>query len=269
MKCRGQESVLTTPMRDVRPQSAKIHRVSAHPANPARHIPLAERLIFALDVPDVVAAKSLVATLADSVSFYKIGLELAMSGQYFELLNWLVEHDKKVFADLKLYDIPATVAAAVRQLSKSGATFLTVHGDTAIMHAAANEKGPNLRILAVTVLTSLGQSDLTQMGISCDVATLVQRRAKQAVAAGCDGVIASGLEAQELRAELGPGPLIVTPGIRPAGAASGDDQRRIVTPARAFESGADHIVVGRPIRDAADPYRAAAAIQAEIAAVLE
>jgi orotidine-5'-phosphate decarboxylase len=242
--------------------------VSAKAAHPSRRVPLQERLIFALDVPDLAAAKLLVNALADSVTFYKIGLELAMSGQYFELLNWLVERDKKVFADLKLYDIPATVAAAVRQLSKSGATFLTVHGNTAIMQAAAAEKGSKLQILAVTVLTSLGQSDLEQMGIRSDIGTLVQLRAKQAVAAGCDGVIASGLEAARLRAELGPQPLIVTPGIRPAGHSFSDDQRRVVTPARAFESGADHVVVGRPIRDAADPYRAAAAIQAEIAAAL-
>jgi len=251
-----------------RPQSAKILRVSAKVAHPSRRVPLQERLIFALDVPDLAAAKSLVNTLADSVTFYKIGLELAMSGQYFELLHWLTERDKKVFADLKLYDIPATVAAAVRQLSKSGATFLTVHGDTAIMQAAVDEKGSKLQILAVTVLTSLGQRDLEQMGIRSDIGALVQLRARQAVAAGCDGVIASGLEAERLRAELGPEPLIVTPGIRPAGNSRSDDQRRIVTPARALESGADHIVVGRPIRDAANPYQAATAIQAEIAAAL-
>ncbi|HLF12581.1 MAG TPA: orotidine-5'-phosphate decarboxylase [Gammaproteobacteria bacterium] len=242
--------------------------MSAKADNPPRRIPLHERLIFALDVPDVAAAKALVTSLAGSVSFYKIGLELAASRHYFDLLDWLLERDKKVFADLKLYDIPATVAAAVRQLAKSGATFLTIHGDRAIMQAAASEKGSTLQVLAVTVLTSLGQSELEQMGIRSDIGTLVLERAKQAVLAGCDGVIASGLEAQRLRTELGPGPLIVTPGIRPAGKQGSDDQRRIVTPARALQSGADHIVVGRPIRDAASPYEAAAAIQAEIAAVL-
>jgi orotidine-5'-phosphate decarboxylase len=241
--------------------------MSAEPATPARRIANRERLIFALDVPDLDGAKKLVTKLADSVVFYKIGLELATSPYYFELLRWLIDQDKKVFTDLKLYDIPATVGAAVRQLSRSGASFLTVHGDRAIMEAAAAEKGPQLQILAVTVLTSIGPRDLAEMGIGLSVEDLALLRAKQAVAAGCDGVIASGLEAQRLRQALGPKPLIVTPGIRPADAARNDDQRRVVTPTLAFRSGADHIVVGRPIRDAADPYQAAAAIQAEIARV--
>jgi orotidine-5'-phosphate decarboxylase len=234
---------------------------------PARRIANRERLIFALDVPDLNGAQALVARLADSVSFYKIGLELATSRHYFELLDWLVARDKKVFTDLKLYDIPATVAAAVRQLSGSGASFLTVHGDRAIMEAAALAKGPRLKILAVTVLTSIAPRDLADMGIGHSVEELVVMRARQAAAAGCDGVIASGLEAAPLRAALGAQPLIVTPGIRPAAGARNDDQRRVVTPTLAFRSGADHIVVGRPIRDAADPYLAAAAIQDEIAGV--
>jgi len=247
--------------------SGRIASVSAVHANASRSIPTRERLIFALDVPDLAAAKQLVGTLGDAVSFYKIGLELATSPHYFELLRWLAEQDKRVFADLKLYDIPATVGAAVRQLAKSGASFLTVHGDRAITAAAAAEKGDVLQILAVTVLTSIGPRDLADMGITLGLEALVALRAKQAVEAGCDGVIASGLEAARLRAALGPRPLIVTPGIRPADSAGGDDQRRVVTPTRAFESGADHIVVGRPIRDAADPRRAAAAIQDEIAAL--
>ena len=241
--------------------------MSAEPATPARRIANRERLIFALDVPDLAGAQKLVATLGDAVVFYKIGLELATSPHYFELLRWLIDHDKKVFTDLKLYDIPATVGAAVRQLSRSGASFLTVHGDRAIMEAAAAEKGQYLQILVVTVLTSIGPRDLAEMGIGLSVEELALLRARQAVAAGCDGVIASGLEAQRLRETLGPKPLIVTPGIRPADASRNDDQRRVVTPTLAFRSGADHIVVGRPIRDAADPYRAAAAIQAEIASV--
>ncbi len=142
-----------------------------------------------------------------------------------------------------------------------------MHGDRAIMSAAAAEKGRDLKVLAVTVLTSLAQSDLEAMGITLDLAALVELRARGAAAAGCDGVIASGLEAARLRGVLGDERLIVTPGIRPAGDAGGDDQRRVVTPTRAFEAGADYIVVGRPIRDADDPNRAAAAIQAEIAAV--
>jgi orotidine-5'-phosphate decarboxylase len=242
--------------------------VAAATLESARRIANRERLIFALDVPDLEAAKRLVATLADSVVFYKIGLELATSRHYFELLDWLVGHEKKVFADLKLYDIPATVTAAVRQLCGCGATFLTVHGDRAIMEAAAKAKGERLKILAVTVLTSIAPSDLADMGIGLPVEELVLLRARQAVDAGCDGVIASGLEAAPLRAALGAQPLIVTPGIRPATpAALAHDQRRVVTPALAFAAGADHIVVGRPIRDAADPYLAATAIQDEIAGV--
>jgi orotidine-5'-phosphate decarboxylase len=241
--------------------------VSAAPAiRPAHDIPPRERLIFALDVPDLDGAKQLVTTLGDAVAFYKIGLELATSRHYFELLDWLLARGKKVFADLKLYDIPATVAAAVRQLRGSGASLLTVHGERAIMEAAAKEKG-GMRILAVTVLTSIADRDLADLGANRTVAELVELRAQLAVSSGCDGVIASGLEAARLRELLGPAPLIVTPGIRPADADRSDDQRRVVTPTRAFEAGADHIVVGRPIRDAADPYRAAAAIQNEIAAL--
>ena len=241
----------------------------AAPGSQAHPIPVRDRLIFALDVPDFAQAKKLVTTLDDAVVFYKIGLELAMTGDYFRLLDWLLARDKRVFTDLKLYDIPATVAAAVRQLSASGASFLTVHGDRAIMEAAAEHKGETLQVLAVTVLTSINRDDLEAMGIHMDVAELTLQRATQAIACGCDGVIASGLEAKRLRAELGTGPLIVTPGIRPAGHAGGDDQKRVVTAKDAFESGADHIVVGRPIRAAGDPYAAACEFQREIAAVFQ
>lgn len=228
-------------------------------------IPTAERLIVALDVPTADEAMALVETLGDSVHFYKIGLELAMSGQYFQLLDWLLERGKRVFADLKFYDIPATVAAAVRQISRTGASFLTVHGERAVAEAAAAEKGDRLKILAVTVLTSVEQADLDSVGIDVGLETLARRRAKQAIAAGCDGVIASGLEARALREDLGAGSLIVTPGIRPPSSGRGDDQRRIVTPAEAFANGADYVVVGRPIRAAADPYEAASRIQTDIA----
>jgi orotidine-5'-phosphate decarboxylase len=233
----------------------------------SRRIPNRERLIFALDVADLKGAKELVARLGDSVVFYKIGLELATSRHYFELLDWLVGRDKKVFTDLKLYDIPATVSAAVRQLARCGASFLTVHGDRGVAEAAAQAKGDSLKVLAVTVLTSVAPADLADMSITLSVEELVLKRARLAVAAGCDGVIASGLEAAPLRAALPAGALIVTPGIRSSDAARNDDQRRVVTPTLAFRSGADHIVVGRPIRDAADPYRAASAIQEEIAGV--
>ena len=234
-----------------------------HPA-----IPSSQRLIVALDVPDAAAARALVEELGDAVEFYKLGLELATTSGYFELLDWLLDRGKRVFADLKLYDVPATVAAAVRQLSSCGASFLTVHGDRSIMAAAAAEKG-ELQILAVTVLTSLDREDLQQMGITLDVQSLVLGRAAQAVASGCDGVIASGLEARELRANLGPEPIIVTPGIRLASDASKDDQKRIVTPGQALENGADYIVVGRPIRNAPSPRHAAESIQAELATALK
>jgi orotidine-5'-phosphate decarboxylase len=232
-------------------------------------IPVRERLIVALDVPGFAEAKSLVEQLGDEVLFYKIGLELAASRDYFPLLDWLLERDKRVFADLKLYDIPATVAAAVRQMSRTGATFLTVHGDPAIMRAAAENKGPDLRVLAVTVLTSINRDDLTAMGITMDVETLTDRRAGQAIDSGCDGVIASGLEARRLREQLGPGPLIVTPGIRFADQTRNDDQKRVVTAETAFRDGADYIVVGRPVRAADDPREAARRLQQEIASVFE
>jgi orotidine-5'-phosphate decarboxylase len=230
--------------------------------------PLRERLIVALDVPDMPSAQALVERLDDSVEFYKIGLELAMSGHYFDLLRWLLGQGKRVFADLKLYDIPATVGAAVRQLADCGATLLTVHGERSVVEAAARSAGSELKIIAVTVLTSMTQDDLAASGIEMDIAGLVRHRALTAVKAGAAGVVASGHEARELRAMLGPDALIVTPGIRPAFASSRDDQARVVTPAGAISNGASHIVVGRPVRAAADPYAAAKAIQTEIATAL-
>jgi orotidine-5'-phosphate decarboxylase len=231
-------------------------------------IPARERLILALDVPGIDAARALVDELGDSVLFYKIGLELAMSGQYFELLDWLIDRGKRVFADLKFHDIPATVGAAVRQLSRSGASFLTVHAAPGVVAAAAETKGPDLKVLAVTVLTSVSAEDLADSGVRMSIEELALNRAQSAVAAGADGVVASALEAGQLRRTLGTAPLIVTPGIRPAGSAV-SDQRRVATPASAIRAGADYLVVGRPIRSAGDPYRAASAIQAEIAEALE
>jgi orotidine-5'-phosphate decarboxylase len=239
-------------------------RATTQPAT----IPLRERLIVALDVPTAVAAQALVTRLGSHVTFYKIGLELAMSRDYFALMDWLLARGKRVFADLKLHDIPATVAAAVRNLSASGASFLTVHGERSVVEAAAASKGNELRILAVTVLTSMSEEDLRQSGIERSIAELAALRARAAVAAGCDGIIASGLEAADLRAQLGRTPLIVTPGIRPAEAGR-DDQKRVVTAREALKSGADYVVVGRPIRDAADPVAAVSALQAEIAAVYQ
>ena len=225
-----------------------------------------ERLIVALDVPSVAEARALVERIGEAACFYKIGLELFTAGGYFDLLQWLAARGNKVFADLKLYDIPETVRRAVANLRSSGASFLTVHGQRSILEAAAGEKGP-MKILAVTVLTSFDKSDLAEMGPGTDVGALVLRRARHALETGCDGVISSGLEAPAIRAEFGRRLLVVTPGIRPAGARPKDDQKRTVDVAQAFANGADYIVVGRPVRDAADPRAAAEAIQATIAGV--
>lgn len=225
-----------------------------------------DRLIVALDVPEAEAARALVQTLGDAVSFYKIGLELFMSGGYFELLDWLVAQHKKVFVDLKFFDVPETVRSAVRALSSSGATFATIHGNQSIMEAAVKDKGP-LRILAVTALTSLDRGDLDDLGFQCDVEKLVLSRARRALEAGVDGIVSSGLEAPMIRRELGNRLLVVTPGIRPVDNKPVDDQKRTVDVAQALRNGADYIVVGRPIRDTADPREAALAVQRTIAEV--
>jgi orotidine-5'-phosphate decarboxylase len=229
-------------------------------------VPRAERLIVALDVPSAAEAKALVETLGDSVRFYKVGLELFSAGGYFELIQWLAGRSCKVFADLKLYDIPETVSRAVANLRSSGATFLTVHGHRSVMEAAAREKGP-LKILAVTVLTSFDQRDLEEMGSGKTVEQLVLSRARGALETGCDGVIASGHEAAKLKAEFGRKLLVVTPGIRPVEHKAADDQKRTVDVAQAFKNGADYIVVGRPVRAAKDPRAAALAIQKTISEV--
>lgn len=225
-----------------------------------------DRLICALDVPEADAARALVEELGDSVGFYKIGLELCMAGGYFELLDWLVQKDKKVFVDLKFFDVPATVGAAVRRLSQRGATFATVHGNQAMMEAAAEAKG-DLGILAVTVLTSLDRGDLDDLGFDCDVEQLVLSRARRALEAGCDGVVSSGMEATKLRDSIDHRLMVVTPGIRPVDNRPQDDQKRVVSPSDAFRNGADYIVVGRPIRGAEQPRAAAEAIQQEISQV--
>jgi len=229
-------------------------------------IPVRERLIFALDVPELDRARHLVDTLGDSVMFYKLGLEFFLSGHYFELAASLRARGKKVFADLKLFDIPATVAAAVRQLARHEVNFCTVHGNDGMLLAAAEAKG-DMQILAVTALTSLDQGDLDDLGFQCDARTLVLSRARRALAAGCDGVVSSGLEVSALRASVDHALITVCPGIRPIfndEAPAADDQQRIMTPGRAIAAGADYLVVGRPIRDAADPRAAAEAIQEEI-----
>jgi orotidine-5'-phosphate decarboxylase len=225
-----------------------------------------ERLIVALDVPGAGEARSLVERIGDAACFYKVGLELFTAGGYFELVDWLTARGNRVFADLKMFDIPETVARAVANLRGRGITFATVHGNQAMMQAAAREKG-EVKILAVTVLTSLDRGDLDDLGFSCDVERLVLSRARRAMEAGCDGVISSGLEAERLKSEFRDRLLVVTPGIRPVENRPADDQKRTVDVAQAFANGADYIVVGRPIRQAADPRAAAQAIQRTLATI--
>ena len=229
-----------------------------------KNIPPSERLIFAMDVSTPEEAKELVAILGDSVNFYKLGLQIFMAGGYYELINWLVEKGKKVFVDLKFFDVPETVKLAVGQLKNRGVTFATVHGNDAMLKAAVSEKG-NVKILAVTVLTSLDKADLEDLGFQCSIEALVLSRARRALEIGCDGVISSGIEASAIRGELGENLLIVSPGIRPVENTTQDDQKRVVSVADAFLSGADYIVVGRPIRNAPSPRLKAEGIQKTIA----
>jgi orotidine-5'-phosphate decarboxylase len=226
-----------------------------------------DRLIVAMDVPNVLEGLELAKTLGDSVSFYKIGLGM-LTGGGLALANELKqEHGKRIFLDMKFFDIGATVEAAVRGVAQFDLDFLTVHGDPHVVRAAREGAGgSDMKILAVTILTSLDRADLDASCIKPgNVADLVQERAGLALAAGADGVIASPQEAALIRAlPEAAGKLIVTPGVRPAGAALGD-QKRVQTPAQAIANGADHVVVGRPIWQAADPRKAALDIQAELA----
>ena len=228
-----------------------------------------DRMIVALDVPNVVQGLDLAARLGDAVSFYKIGLGM-LTGGGFALANELKqEHGKRIFLDMKLFDIGATIEAAVRGIAQYDLDFLTVHGDPQVVRAACEGKrGKDLKILAVTVLTSLDRADLDANLIKPgDIHDITLERAAKALEAGADGVIASPQEAAMIRAlPQAAGRLIVTPGVRPAGAASGD-QKRIATPAKAIADGANHIVVGRPIWQAADPAAAARAIVAELAGI--
>lgn len=220
-------------------------------------IPARDRLIVALDLPSVAQARAFVDRAGPAIAFYKIGLELVMNGG-LELARELGREGKQVFLDMKLLDIGNTVERATRNAAATGATFLTVHGhDTKTLRAAvAGKAGTNLKILAVTVLTSLDAADLAEQGHAGSVADLVVRRAQLAHEAGCDGVVASGLEAAQVRDVVGPGIAIVTPGIRLAADAPGD-QQRVATPHTAIAAGADYIVVGRPINAAPDPRAAA------------
>jgi orotidine-5'-phosphate decarboxylase len=224
-----------------------------------------DRLIVALDLPDPAEAERLVERIGDAATFYKVGMELAYGGQGLALATRLAATGKQVFLDLKLHDIPNTVERATAQAAELGATFLTIHAYPQTMRAAvAGAKGTGLGLLAVTVLTSCDDADLLEAGYRFGVVEMVRRRAEQAHALGVDGVVASAEEAAGVRAAIGQSMIVVTPGIRPAGAEAGD-QKRVATPRSAIRNGADYLVVGRPITTAPDPRRAAAAIVAEIA----
>jgi orotidine-5'-phosphate decarboxylase len=222
-----------------------------------------DRLIVALDMPTVAAAEAMIARLGDSVTFYKIGYQLAYAGG-LPLVRQLASAGKKVFTDLKLHDIGNTVARGVASVASLGATFLTVHAYPQTMKAAVEGRaGSSLKILAVTVLTSYDDGDLHAAGYRLSVSDLVEARAQQAQVLGVDGLVCSPEEAASLRKIVGHQMALVTPGVRPAGAAAGD-QKRVMTPARAIAAGADYLVVGRPILEAPDPKAAADAIVAEI-----
>jgi orotidine-5'-phosphate decarboxylase len=221
------------------------------------------RLIVALDVPSVTEAEALVVRLGDSVTLYKIGYQLAFAGG-LDFARVLVSAGKQILLDLKLHDIGNTVARGVESVVRLGASFLTVHGYPQTMHAAVDASaGSNLRLLAVTVLTSYDDADLAAAGYDFTVPELVGERAAQARDIGIDGLVCSGQEATMLRPIVGSGMLLVTPGIRPAGAEAGD-QKRVMTPAAALAAGADHLIVGRPVLAASDPKAAVDAIVGEI-----
>jgi orotidine-5'-phosphate decarboxylase len=230
-----------------------------------KNIPLDERIIFALDVDSPEKAKEWVKKLEGHIKFYKVGLQLFLAG-WFPIIDWIKNRGHKVMVDLKFFDVPETVKLAVRQLKNRGVTFATVHGNDPILKAAIEEHH-GVKILAVTVLTSFGEEDMLGMfGIACKVEELVLFRARRALQIGCDGVISSGLEAKQLRGELGDNFLIVTPGIRPGAniTVEQDDQRRIVTAGEAMANGADYVVVGRPISTKKDPIATVELMQAEI-----
>ena len=233
------------------------------PAN----IAASDRLIVALDLPSVAAAEAMIARLGEAVNFYKIGYQLGFAGG-LPLVRRLADQGKKVFVDLKLHDIGNTVARGVESVAALGATFLTVHAYPQTMKAAVEARaGSDLKILAVTVLTSYDDGDLHAAGYRLSVSDLVEARAQQAQVLGLDGLVSSPEEAAALRKIVGHQMNLVTPGIRPAGSATGD-QKRLMTPARAIAAGSDYLVVGRPIVEASDPKAAADAIQAEIAQAL-
>jgi orotidine-5'-phosphate decarboxylase len=230
-----------------------------------KEIPPRDRIILALDVDNSAGARKWVEATEEHLGFYKVGLQLFLA-EGFGIVDWIVKRGHKVMLDLKFFDIPETVKLAVRQLNDRGVTLATVHGNDPILRAAV-EARTDIKLLAVTVLTSFGEEDLVAMGMAGSIEDLVYLRAKRALELGCDGVVSSGLEAGRLRAHLGEKLLIVTPGIRPGANISepGDDQTRIMTPGRAIANGADYVVVGRPITQAAEPLAVIRGMQDEIA----
>lgn len=230
-----------------------------------KNIPLNERIIVALDVDHPDKAKELVKQCESHIGYYKIGLQLFM-GSWFETVDWIVDRGHKVMLDLKFFDIPETVKLAVDQVNSRGVSLCTIHGNDPIIRAALEARG-DMKLLAVTVLTSFGEEDMRAMGMTDSIADLVYFRAKRALELGCDGVVSSGLEAEKMRNELGEKLMIVTPGIRPGDNVVEDDQKRVMTAGKAIAAGADHLVVGRPITKAEDPIRVIEAMQQEIAAV--
>ncbi|BCL62656.1 orotidine 5'-phosphate decarboxylase [Desulfomarina profundi] len=231
-------------------------------ANPA--VPLNERIIVALDVPTPAGAKEIVKQCESHVGFFKVGLQLFMAS-WFEMVDWLVDRGHKVMLDLKFFDIPETVRLAVEQVNSRGVSFATIHGNDPIIRAAVSARG-DMKLLAVTVLTSFGEEDMRAMGMTRSIEDLVFFRAKRALDLGCDGVVSSGLEAEKMRDSLGEKLIIVTPGIRPGANVeeSDDDQKRIVTAGTAIKNGANHVVVGRPITGAAEPIRVIESMQQDI-----
>lgn len=231
------------------------------------NIPLNERIIVALDVTEREQAMELVKKCESHTSYFKVGLQLFMSS-WFETVDWIVDRGHKVMLDLKFFDIPETVKLAVEQVNNRGVSLATIHGNDPIIRAAVSARG-DMKLLAVTVLTSFGEEDLRAMGMTQSIEDLVYYRAKRALELGCDGVVSSGLEAEKMRSDLGEKLLIVTPGIRPgANVRDGsDDQKRIVTAGMAIKNGASHVVVGRPITKADDPIRVIEQMQREIASV--
>ncbi len=227
------------------------------------NINLNERIIFALDVPHPEEAKQWVKKLDGEIKFFKVGLELFLAG-WWDIVDFIIGRGNQVMLDLKFFDIPETVHLAVQQVKNRGVSLTTIHGNDAIIQAALTDRG-NVKVLAVTVLTSFDETDMQQMGMTRPVQDLVLTRAKKAIALGCDGVVSSALEAKPLRQELGDNFLVVTPGIRPASAVPGeDDQKRVATARNAMLNGASHVVIGRPIRTAHDPVATIIKLQNEI-----